>query len=134
MPMSFVMYAKLCNLEILSSYIKDLTIGDLLSVEVSIANPLDWHHFYERISVINEREKTYFAVVTKEGERVIGEGEVNSVERWSNAGRFGFKIKVNVTKQKSLTDRRIKADRKLNAIERKGELSMAIHSAVTEII
>jgi hypothetical protein len=128
------MYAKLCSLEILSSYIKDLTIGDLLSVEVSIANPLDWHHFYERISIIKERQKTFFAVVTKEGERVVGEGEVNSIERWSNAGTFGFKIKVNVTKQKSSTDRRIKAGRMRNAIERKGELSMAIHSAISEII
>jgi hypothetical protein len=128
------MYAKLCSLEILSSYIKDLTIGDLLSVEVSIANPLDWHHFYERISIIKERQKTFFAVVTKEGERVVGEGEVNSIERWSNAGTFGFKIKVNVTKQKSSTDRRIKAGRIRNAIERKGELSMAIHSAISEII
>jgi hypothetical protein len=128
------MYAKLCSLEILSSYIKDLTLGDLLSVEVSIANPLDWHHFYERISIIKERQKTFFAVVTKEGERVVGEGEVNSIERWSNAGTFGFKIKVNVTKQKSSTDRRIKAGRMRNAIERKGELSMAIHSAISEII
>jgi hypothetical protein len=128
------MYAKLCSLEILSSYIKDLTIGDLLSVEVSIANPLDWHHFYERISIIKERQKTFFAVVTKEGERVVGEGEVNSIERWSNAGTFGFKIKVNVTKQKSSTDRRIKAGRIRNTIERKGELSMAIHSAISEII
>jgi ribosomal protein S3 len=128
------MYAKLCSLEILSSYIKDLTIGDLLSVEVSIANPLDWHHFYERISIIKERQKTFFAVVTKEGERVVGEGEVNSIERWSNAGTFGFKIKVNVTKQKSSTDRRIKAGRIRNAIERRGELSMAIHSAISEII
>jgi hypothetical protein len=128
------MYAKLCSLEILSSYIKDLTLGDLLSVEVSIANPLDWHHFYERISIIKERQKTFFAVVTKEGERVVGEGEVNSIERWSNAGTFGFKIKVNVTKQKSSTDRRIKAGRIRNAIERKGELSMAIHSAISEII
>jgi hypothetical protein len=128
------MYAKLCSLEILSSYIKDLTIGDLLSVEVSIANPLDWHHFYERISIIKERQKTFFAVVTKEGERVVGEGEVNSIERWSNAGTFGFKIKVNVTKQKSSTDRRIKAGRIRNAIERKGELSMALHSAISEII
>lgn len=128
------MYAKLCSLEILSSYIKDLTIGDLLSVEVSITNPLDWHHFYERISMIKERQKTFFAVVTKEGERVVGEGEVNSIERWSNAGTFGFKIKVNVTKQKSSTDRRIKARRIRNPIERKGELSMAIHSAISEII
>jgi hypothetical protein len=128
------MYAKLCSLEILSSYIKDLTIGDLLSIEVSIANPLDWHHFYERISIIKERQKTFFAVVTKEGERVVGEGEVNSIERWSNAGTFGFKIKVNVTKQKSSTDRRIKAGPTRNAIERKGELSMAIHSAISEII
>jgi hypothetical protein len=128
------MYAKLCSLEILSSYIKDLTIGDLLSVEVSIANPLDWHHFYERVSIIKERQKTFFAVVTKEGERVVGEGEVNSIERWSNAGTFGFKIKVNVTKQKSSTDRRIKAGRIRNAIERKGELSMALHSAISEII
>jgi ribosomal protein S3 len=128
------MYAKLCSLEILSSYIKDLTIGDLLSVEVSIANPLDWHHFYERVSIIKERQKTFFAVVTKEGERVVGEGEVNSIERWSNAGTFGFKIKVNVTKQKSSTDRRIKAGRIRNAIERRGELSMAIHSAISEII
>ena len=43
------MYAKICELEILSTFITDVSVGDMLAVEALVANPLDWHHFYERI-------------------------------------------------------------------------------------
>jgi hypothetical protein len=73
-----------------------------------VKNPLDWHHFYEKISLIKKGGKTDFTVVTREGDRLVGSGIVQEIEKWSNNGKFGFKIKVNITKQKSLADRRIK--------------------------
>jgi hypothetical protein len=115
------MYAKLCQLEILSPYIADLTVGDVLSVQALITNPLDWHHFYDKISIIKEGDKTDFTIVTDGGDRLVGSGDVEDIEKWSNNGQFGFKIKVKVKKQKSLTDRRIRV-RKLGKLsERKFE-------------
>ena len=106
------MYAKLCKVEILSSYIKDIEVGDLLTVQALVTNPLDWHHFYDKISSIKKGERTEFMVVTAEGDRLAGQGDVVDIERWSNRGHYGFKIKIMVKKQKSLTDRRTRAPRK----------------------
>jgi hypothetical protein len=103
------MYAKLCELEILSSYLSDISVGDMLSVQALITNPLDWHHFYDKISIIHKESKTDFTVVTAEGDRIVGSGEVMDIERWNNYGQFGFKIKIMIKKQKSLTDRRLKS-------------------------
>jgi hypothetical protein len=101
-------YAKLCNIEILSSYIKEVSMGDMLTVHALITNPLDWQHFYEKISVIRQGDRTDFTVVTREGDRVVGSGDIVELEKWSNRGQYGFKVKVMVKKQKSLTDRRIR--------------------------
>jgi hypothetical protein len=105
---SLNMYAKICGLELLSSYITELDIGDILSLQALVKNPLDWHHFYEKISLIKKGGKTDFTVVTREGDRLVGSGTVLDLEKWSNNGKFGFKIKVNITKQKSLADKRIR--------------------------
>jgi hypothetical protein len=101
-------YAKLCNIEILSSYIKEVSMGDILTVQALITNPLDWQHFYEKISVIRQGDRTDFTVVTREGDRLVGSGDIVELEKWSNRGQYGFKVKVMVKKQKSLTDRRIR--------------------------
>ncbi|MDQ3869483.1 MAG: hypothetical protein M3250_07985 [Thermoproteota archaeon] len=103
------MYAKLCDLEILSSYLVDISVGDMLSVQASITNPLDWHYFYDKITIIKKESKTDFIVVTREGDRIVGSGQVLEIERWNNFGRFGFKIKIRIKKQKSLTDRRLRS-------------------------
>lgn len=105
------MYAKLCKVEILSSYIKDIEVGDLLTVQALVTNPLDWQHFYDKISSIKKGERTEFMVVTAEGDRLVGQGDVVEIERWSDRGHYGFKIKILVKKQKSLTDRRTRAPR-----------------------
>ncbi|HXV45352.1 MAG TPA: hypothetical protein VD736_01630 [Nitrososphaera sp.] len=102
------MYAKLCNIEILSSYIKDVSVGDMLTVQALITNPLDWQHFYEKISTMKQGEKTDFTVVTGEGDRLVGSGNIVEVDKWSNRGQYGFKIKIDVKHQKSLTDRRVR--------------------------
>jgi hypothetical protein len=52
-------------------------------------------------------------VITQEGERVIGFGNIVEVDKWSNRGQYGFKIKISVKKQKSLTDRRIRGPSKV---------------------
>jgi hypothetical protein len=113
------MYAKLCNIEVLPSYIKEVAVGDILTVQALITNPLDWHHFYEKVSTIKIGDRTDFTVVTKEGERVIGFGNIVEVDKWSNRGRYGFKIKVSVKKQKSLTDRRVRgpSEVKLSSVQ-----------------
>jgi hypothetical protein len=80
----------------------------MLTVQALITNPLDWHHFYEKISTIRTGDKTDFTVVTGEGDRIVGSGDIVEVDKWSNKGQYGFKVKVNVKKQKSLTDRRIR--------------------------
>ncbi len=102
------MYARLCNIEILSSYIKEVSMGDMLTVQALITNPLDWNHFYEKIATIKIGDKTDFTVVTQEGDRIVGSGDIVEVDKWSNKGQYGFKVKLNVKKQKSLTDRRIR--------------------------
>lgn len=102
------MYAKLCNIEILSSYIKDVSVGDMLTVQALITNPLDWQHFYEKISTMKQGEKTNFTVVTGEGDRLVGTGNIVEVDKWSNRGQYGFKIKIDVKHQKSLTERRVR--------------------------
>jgi hypothetical protein len=107
------MYAKLCNIEVLPSYIKEVAVGDILTVQALIANPLDWQHFYEKVSTIKIGDRTDFTVITQEGERVIGFGNIVEVDKWSNRGQYGFKIKISVKKQKSLTDRRIRGSGKV---------------------
>ena len=102
------MYAKLCNIEILSSYIKDVSVGDVLTIQALITNPLDWQHFYEKLSTIKKGERTDFTVVTSEGDRLVGYGNIAELERWSDRSKFGFKIKIDILKQKSLTDRRVR--------------------------
>jgi hypothetical protein len=106
-----LMYAKICDLEMLSSYITDVVVGDVLVVQVLVANPLDWHHFYEKISTIKKGDRTDFTIVTKEGERLVGSGDVKDLEKWNNNGKFGFKIKITIKKQKSLSDRRLRLQR-----------------------
>jgi hypothetical protein len=103
------MYAKVCQMEILSSYLTEVTVGDMLSIQSLIKNPLDWHHFYDKISTIKKGAKTDFIVVTDEGDRIAGSGEVIDMEKWSNHGHFGFKIKIMIKKQKSSSDRRIRS-------------------------
>lgn len=103
-----IVYAKVCQIEILSSYLTEVTVGDMLSVQSLIRNPLDWHHFYDKISTIKKGAKTDFIVVTDEGDRIAGSGEVIDMEKWSNHGHFGFKIKIKIKKQKSSSDRRIR--------------------------
>jgi hypothetical protein len=107
------MYAKLCNIEVLPSYIKEVAVGDVLTVQALITNPLDWQHFYEKISTLKMGDRTEFTVVTQEGDRVIGSGNILEVDKWSNRGQYGFKIKLSVKKQKSLTDRRIRGPNKV---------------------
>lgn len=105
------MYAKICDLEMLSSYITDVVVGDVLVVQALVANPLDWHHFYEKISTIKKGDRTDFTIVTREGERLVGSGDVKDLEKWNNNGKFGFKIKITIKKQKSLSDRRLRLQR-----------------------
>lgn len=104
----FSVYAKLCSIEILSSYIKEVSVGDMLTVQALITNPLDWQHFYEKISTIKQGDRTDFTVVTHEGDRLVGSGDIVEVDKWSNRGQYGFKIKIDIKRQKSLTDRRIR--------------------------
>ncbi|MGI0037678.1 MAG: hypothetical protein ACRD99_04910 [Nitrososphaera sp.] len=111
------MYAKLCNIEILQSYIKEVSMGDMLTINALVTNPLDWHHFYEKVSTIQKGDRTDFTVVTQEGDRLVGTADVVEVEKWSNQGRYGFKIKLDVKKQKSLTDRRIRGPGKIKPAE-----------------
>ena len=127
------MYARLCDLEILSTYITEVSVGDVLTVQALIANPLDWHHFYDKIFLIKEGERTDFTIVTAEGDRLVGSGDVQAVEKWSNHGQFGFKIKVRVRKQKSLTDRRIRIQdsRKHYLSEQKGQKQVHPEPIVT---
>lgn len=109
------MYAKLCNVEILQSYIKEVSLGDVLTIQALVTNPLDWQHFYEKVSIIHRHDKTDFTVVTREGDRIVGKGEIIEVEKWSNNGQYGFKLKLDVKSQKSLTDRRIRGPGKSTA-------------------
>ncbi|AIF85047.1 hypothetical protein NTE_03012 [Candidatus Nitrososphaera evergladensis SR1] len=110
------MYARLCNIEILSSYVSEVSVGDLLTVQALVTNPLDWQHFYEKISTIKKGDRTDFMVVTQEGDRLQGMGDIVEVDRWSNRSKYGFKVKINVKKQKSLTDRRTRVPRKAQPV------------------
>ena len=112
------MYARLCNIEILQSYIKEVSMGDMLTIHALVTNPLDWQHFYEKVSTIQRGDRTEFTVVTQEGDRLVGTADVVEVEKWSNQGRYGFKLKLDVKKQKSLTDRRIRGPGKVKPAAR----------------
>jgi hypothetical protein len=99
-------YVKLDQLEIMGTHLEDVRVGDILSFEALIRNPLDWDHFFERIEALQYHRKTTFTVVTREGNKTHGLGEIISTEKWRNGVHFGFKIKVKVKRQKSLSDRR----------------------------
>ena len=90
----------------------------MLTVQALITNPLDWQHFYERVSTMKQGEKTDFTVVTGEGDRLVGSGSIVEVDKWSNRGQYGFKIKIDVKHQKSLTDRRIRGPGKTKPAEK----------------
>ena len=113
------MYAKLCNIEVLPSYIKEVEVGDILTIQALIRNALDWHYFYEKVSNIRVGDRTDFTVITPEGERVTGFGNILEVDKWSNHGQYGFKIKISVKRQKSLSDRRTKGSikEKLSSVQ-----------------
>jgi hypothetical protein len=65
---------------------------------------------------------------------VIGFGNIAEVDKWSNRGQYGFKIKISVKKQKSLTDRRIRGPSKIklssvqpeNVSDAAGQRSVAV--------
>ena len=120
------MYAKLCNIEVLPTYIKEVAVGDILTVQALITNALDWHYFYEKVSNIRIGDRTDFTVITPEGERVTGFGNILEVDKWSNRGQYGFKIKINVKRQKSLSDRRIKDSTKdkLSSVQSENDLDV----------
>ncbi len=120
------MYAKLCNIEVLPSYIKEVAVGDILTVQALITNALDWHYFYEKVSNIRIGDRTDFTVITPEGERVTGFGNILEVDKWSNRGQYGFKIKINVKRQKSLSNRRTKDSTKdkLSSVQSQNELDV----------
>ena len=101
------MYVKLDQLEIMGNLLEEVKVGDILSFEALIRNPLDWDHFFDRIEMLKYHRKTPFTVVTQEGDRIQGFGEIISAEKWRNGIHFGFKIKVKVKKQKSLSDKRM---------------------------
>lgn len=100
------MYVKLDQLELMGNLLEDLKVGDIVSFEGLVKNPLDWEHFFNRIEMLKYHRKTPFTLVTREGDRIQGIGEIVSIERWRNGIHFGFKIKVKVRKQKSLSDKR----------------------------
>lgn len=101
------MYVKLDQLEIMGTHLEEVKVGDILSFEALIRNPLDWDHFFERIEMLKYHRNTPFTVVTREGDRIQGFGEIISADKWRNGIHFGFKIKVKVKKQKSLSDKRV---------------------------
>ena len=118
------MYAKICDMEMLSTYVTDVVVGDVLVVQALVANPLDWHHFYEKLLAIKKGNRTDFTIVTKEGERLVGSGEVKDLERWNNEGKFGFKIKIAIKKQKSLSDRRVRSEATLKRSAEQADLQI----------
>ena len=130
------MYAKLCNIEVLPSYIKEVAVGDILTVQALITNALDWHYFYEKVSNIRIGDRTDFTVITPEGERVTGFGNILEVDKWSNRGQYGFKIKINVKKQKSLSDRRTKDSTKdkLSSVQSENELDVVAVAEPVSVI
>jgi hypothetical protein len=75
---------------------------------------------------------------------VIGSGNILEVEKWSNRGQYGFKIKLSVKKQKSLTDRRrrglnrvkpssVQAEREVEVAEQIGALAVTQSNLLTEV-
>ena len=100
------MYVRIGNLEILDSYMSSIELGDTVSVEALIRNPLDWHHFYENLASIKRGSAAHFIVVTSGGERVAGIGNIAEIDKWSNKGQFGFKIKLRTNKRKSARTKR----------------------------
>jgi hypothetical protein len=74
-------------------------------------------------------------VVTAEGDRLQGTGDIAEIERWSNKGRYGFKVKISVKKQKSLTDRRTRVPKKAMqpVVERKLEMAPAAPQAMATV-
>ena len=128
------MYAKLCNIEVLPSYIKEVAVGDILTVQALVTNVLDWHYFYEKVSNIKIGARTDFTVITSEGERVTGFGNILEVDKWSNHGQYGFKIKINVKRQKSLSDRRTRGYTKEKLSSLQPENVMEIVDESTSVI
>ncbi|MFZ0329521.1 MAG: hypothetical protein WAL66_19680, partial [Nitrososphaeraceae archaeon] len=114
-------------LEILDSYISSISVGDIVTVEALIKNPLDWHHFYENLNSIKSGDTTHFTVVTDGGERVVGMGNITEIDKWSNNGQYGFKIKLRTSKQKSVSMKRFplrsSIDFKTKNLERKLEVT-----------
>jgi hypothetical protein len=128
------MYARLCSIEILQSYIKDVSMGDMLTIQALVTNPLDWQHFYEKVSTIKKGDRTDFTVVTREGDRLVGIADVMEVEKWSNHGSYGFKLKLDVKKQKSLTDRRIRGPGKVTKQSTAPRIQQAPKEAPTPLV
>ncbi len=124
------MYAKLCDIEVLPTYLKEVAVGDILTVQALITNALDWHYFYEKVSNIRIGDRTEFTVITPEGERITGFGNIVEVDKWSNRGQYGFKIKINVKRQKSLSDRRTRGSTKetLSSLQRENVLDTVAES------
>jgi len=105
----------------------------MLTVQALITNPLDWQHFYEKISTIRQGDRTDFTVVTREGDRLVGSGDIVEMEKWSNRGQYGFKIKINIKKQKSLTDRRIRGPGKVKASMPEQKMPEAVQAPAPQI-
>lgn len=101
------MYFRIGNLEILDSYLSSIEVGDMISAEALVRNPLDWHHFYENITSLKSGDITHFTVVTNSGERISGMGSITEIDKWSNKGQFGFKIKLRTNKRKLPSTKRL---------------------------
>lgn len=122
------MYVRIGYLEILDSYISSISVGDIVTVEALIKNPLDWHHFYENLTSIKSGDTTHFTVVTDDGERVVGTGNITEIDKWSNKGQYGFKIKLRTSKQKSVGMKRLplrsSIDSNIKNLQRKLEVTV----------
>ena len=46
-------------------------MGDMLTIQALVTNPLDWQHFYEKVATIRKGDRTDFTVVTREGDRLV---------------------------------------------------------------
>jgi hypothetical protein len=83
------------------------------------------------VSNIRIGDRTDFTVITPEGERVSGFGNILEVDKWSNRGQYGFKVKINVKRQKSLSDRRTRSSTKdkLSSVQSENELDTFVEPA-----
>src|SRR3712207_386389 len=74
---------------------------------------------HDALPIFRVGDRTDFTVITPEGERVTGFGNILEVDKWSNHGQYGFKIKISVKRQKSLSDRRTKGSikEKLSSVQ-----------------